>query len=88
MVAKGILTSGLKGLFGRFGGRYCLHLRGESLVQTDAEVTVRTMQPKSTLWADICAFWLVDFPIYYPPESHPPGWWRNYFSRCRLYCTV
>jgi len=49
MVVKGILTSCFKGLFGRFGGRYCLHLRGESLVQTDAEVIVGTNQPKSKL---------------------------------------
>jgi hypothetical protein len=52
MVVKGILTSCIKGLFGRFGGSYCLNLRGENLVQTDAEVFVTTKQPRSNLWAE------------------------------------
>ena len=68
MVVLGILTYCIKGLFERFGRGYCLHLRGESLVKTDAEVTVRANQPKGKTWTEMCAFRLGDFPICYEPQ--------------------
>jgi len=63
MVVLGILTYCFKGLFGHFGSGYCLHLRGESLVQTDAEVIDETKNQRANYGRKFAHFvWLI-FPF-------------------------